>query len=62
MGCACNNKKPLEKNEQKKEYKKENFNNLNDFLSKNWIYIIITLIILILILILFYCNKKFFIK
>jgi hypothetical protein len=59
MGCACN-KKPQEKIEQKKEYKKENFNNLNEFFSKNWIYIIITLIIIIMIL--FYCNKKFFIK
>ncbi len=59
MGCACN-KKPQEKIEQKKEYKKENFNNLNEFFSKNWIYIIITLIIIIMFL--FYCNKKIFIK
>jgi hypothetical protein len=50
MGCACNNIKK-ENIEQKKDYKKENFDNfnLNFFLSKNWIYIIIVLIILIVI-------------
>ncbi len=49
MGCACKNNKQQKDITEKKEFKKENFNNLNNFLSKNWIYMIIILILIIVI-------------
>jgi hypothetical protein len=51
MGCNSCNKK-------KENFKKEGFCNLSNFLSNNWIFIIIGLIIIIVLNYLFILKPK----
>jgi type II secretory pathway component PulF len=49
MGCACN------KNKKKTT---EQFSNISNFLSKNWIFILISIIIIIYLLYFFILKNK----
>ena len=59
MGCLCNKKKDQENIINNKNFKKENFNNLSNFISNNWIIIVIIILILTgLLYFIFLCKTK----
>jgi hypothetical protein len=52
MGCACNS------NKNKQNMKnKEDFINISNFLSNNWIFVVISIIIIIALLYFFVLKK-----
>ena len=58
MGCLCNKKNDQENIINNKNFKKENFNDLSNFISKNWIIIVIIILLLIGLLYYLFLRPK----